>query len=67
MTTHWKPGFQSAINYLSFAAMLPAIVWLQDAPALLFWPILALMLFHLFAAPLLLAFGVIQPGFRRVY
>ncbi len=67
MTTHWKPGFQSAINYLSFAAMLPAIIWLQDAPALLFWPILGLMLFHLFAAPLLMAVGVIQPGLRRVY
>jgi phosphatidylcholine synthase len=67
MTTHWKPGFQSAINYLSFAAMLPAFVWLQDAPAPLFWPILGLMLFHHFAAPLLLGLGVIQPGFRRVY
>lgn len=62
MTTHWKPGFQSAINYLSFTALLPAMVWLQDAPALLFWPILALMLFHLFVAPLLMAAGVIQPG-----
>ncbi len=67
MTTHWKPGFQSAINYLSFAALLPALIWLQDAPAILFWPILGLMLFHLFAAPFLLAVGIIQPGFRRVY
>jgi len=67
MTTHWKPGFQSAINYLSFAALVPALIWLQDAPPILFWPILALMLFHIFAAPLLLAIGVIQPGFRRVY
>ena len=67
MTTHWKPGFQSAINYLSFAALLPALIWLQDAPAILFWPILGLMLFHLFAAPFLLAIGIIQPGFRRVY
>jgi hypothetical protein len=67
MTTHWKPGFQSAINYFSFAALVPALIWLQDAPAILFWPILILMLFHLLAAPLLLATGVIQPGFRRVY
>jgi phosphatidylcholine synthase len=67
MTTHWKLGFESLINYLSFIAMVPALLWLQDAPAVLFWPILALMLFHLFGAPLLLALGVIQPGFRRVY
>ncbi len=67
MTTHWKPGFQSAINYLSFAALVPAMLWLQDAPAFLFWPILVLMLFHLFVAPLLMSVGTIQPGFRRVY
>lgn len=67
MTTHWKFGFESVINYLSFAAMVPALLWLQDAPGLLFWPILALMLFHLFGAPLFLSVGVIRPGFRRVY
>jgi phosphatidylcholine synthase len=67
MTTHWKFGFASMINYLSFAAMIPALIWLQDAPALFFWPILVLMLFHLFGSPILLALGVIQPGLRRVY
>jgi len=67
MTTHWKFGFQSMVNYLSFAALIPALVWLQDAPALFFWPILVLMLFHLFGSPILLALGVIQPGLRRVY
>jgi phosphatidylcholine synthase len=67
MTTHWKPGFQSAINYLSFLALVPAFVWLQRVPAVFIWPILALMLFHLFVAPVLLALRVIQPGFRRVY
>lgn len=67
MTTHWKPGFQSAINYLSFAALVPAMLWLQDAPAVFFWPILLLMLFHLFVAPALLALRIIQPGLRRVY
>lgn len=67
ITTHWKPGFQSAINYLSFIAMIPALVWLRATPALFFWPILVLMLFHLFVAPLLLGRGVIRPGFRRVY
>jgi len=67
MTTHWKFGFQSMVNYLSFAAMMPALIWLQDAPALFFWPILVLMLFHLFGSPILLALGVIRPGLRRVY
>jgi phosphatidylcholine synthase len=67
MTTHWKPGFQSAINYLSFLALVPALVWLQRVPAPLIWPILLLMQFHLFVAPVLLALRVIQPGFRRVY
>jgi phosphatidylserine synthase len=67
VTTHWKPGLESLINYASFAAMIPALVWLRDAPAIFFWPPLILMLFHLFIAPVLLAAGVIQPGFRRVY
>jgi phosphatidylserine synthase len=67
VTTHWKPGFESLTNYLSFIAMIPALVWLRAAPAVFFWPLLALMLFHLFAAPLLLAAGKIRPGFRRVY
>ncbi len=67
VTTHWKPGFQSLNNYLSFIAMAPAMLWLQKAPHVFFWPLLALMLFHLFAAPLLMAAGVIRPGFRRVY
>jgi phosphatidylcholine synthase len=67
VTTHWKPGFRSLTNYLSFAAMVPALLWLQDAPKVLFWPILAVMVFHLLAAPVLMARGHIQPGLRRVY
>lgn len=67
MTTHWKPGFRSAINYLSFGAIVPAMLWLQETPAVFFWPILLLMLFHLFVAPALMAVRIIQPGFRRVY
>ncbi len=67
VTTHWKPGFESLVNYLSFAAMGPALIWLDRAPAFLFWPILALLLFHLAVSPLLLAAGAIRPGFRRVY
>jgi len=67
VTTHWKFGFESLINYLSFAAMIPAMIWLRDAPAGFFWALLLLMLFHLFGAPALLAAGVLRPGFRRVY
>lgn len=67
VTTHWKPGFESLVNYLSFLAMVPALLWLREAPAFLYWPILALMLFHLAVAPALLAVGVVRPGFRRVY
>ncbi len=67
VTTHWKPGFESLINYLSFAAMIPAVIWLRAAPVAFFWALLAVMLFHLFVAPALLAAGRIRPGFRRVY
>ncbi|MBI5836393.1 MAG: hypothetical protein HZB25_04025 [Candidatus Eisenbacteria bacterium] len=67
VTTHWKPGFASLNNYLSFIAMAPAMLWLRDAPHIFFWPLLALMLFHLFLSPVLMAAGTIRPGFRRVY
>lgn len=67
MTTHWKPGFQSLTNYASFVAMVPAMIWLQRAPAVFFWSLLALMLFHLLVSPLLMAAGIVRPGLRRVY
>jgi hypothetical protein len=43
------------------------MLWLRDAPPVFFWVPLALMLFHLFLSPVLLAAGVLRPGFRRVY
>jgi len=67
VTTHWKPGFESLTNYASFIAMAPALVFLRETPAAFFWPLLALMIFHLFATPVLLAAGVLKPGFRRTY
>lgn len=67
VTTHWKPGFESLVNYLSFAAMGPALLWLRQAPQLFYWPLLLLLLFHIVLSPALLAVGVLRPGFRRVY
>jgi phosphatidylcholine synthase len=67
ITTHWKPGFESLTNYVSFAAMVPAMIWLREAPAIVYWLPLALVLFQLYVAPVLLAMRVLQPGFRRVY
>ena len=67
VTTHWKPGFESLINYASFGAMVPAMIWLRGAPAVFFWILFALMIVHLFVAPALLAAGRIRAGFNRVY
>jgi phosphatidylcholine synthase len=67
VTTHWKPGFASLINYLSFSAMIPAMLWLRDAPPLFYWAVLTMMLVHLFVGPLLLQAGVLRPGLRRTY
>ncbi len=67
VTTHWKPGWQSVTNYLSFLAMPFALFWLDRAPAAIYWVLLANILVQLLAMPLLLATRVIQPGFRRAY
>ena len=67
ITTHWKPGFASLTNYVSFAAMVPAMVWLREAHALIYWLPLVLVLFQLWVAPVLLAARLLQPGFRRIY
>jgi phosphatidylcholine synthase len=67
VTTHWKPGFRSLTNYLSFIAMAPALLRLQAAPAFFFWPLLALILVHLLVSPALMAGGVVRSGFRRTY
>lgn len=67
VTTHWKPGIASLTNYVSFVAMMPAMLWLQEAPRIFYWVPLIIVLFQLYVAPVLLALRVIQPGFRRVY
>jgi phosphatidylcholine synthase len=67
VTTHWKPGFESLTNYVSFAAMVPAMIWLREANAIFYWVPLAVVLFQLGVAPVLLALRVLQPGFHRTY
>jgi phosphatidylcholine synthase len=67
VTTHWKPGFESLTTYLAVAAIVPALIWLQDAPAIVYWPALVAVSFQLVVAPVLLAVGIVRPGFRRVY
>lgn len=67
VTTHWKPGFASLTNYVSFAAMAPAMLRLREAPGVFYWIPLIIVLFQLYAAPVLLATRMIRPGFRRVY
>lgn len=67
VTTHWKPGFESITNYLAFASMIPAMIWLRAAPAICFWPILAAVLFHILVSPILMAGGIVRPGFRRAW
>jgi len=67
VTTHWKPGFASFINYASILSLAPTMILLQDGPAALYLGLLALMVFHLVVAPILLQVGIVRSGFRRVY
>jgi phosphatidylcholine synthase len=67
VTTHWKPGFESLTNYGGFAAIVPAMLWLREAPGIFYWIPLILVIFQLFMAPVLLALRIIRPGFRRIY
>lgn len=67
ITTHWRPGWQSVTNYLSFLAMPVALVWLDRGPGIIYWILLANVLVQLLVMPVLLAARVIRPGFRRVY
>lgn len=67
VTTHWKPGFASLTNYVSVLAMIPAFLWLRDAPSVFYWAALAIVLFQLVVAPVLMRLGAVAPGFRRVW
>lgn len=65
VTTHWKPGFASLTNYLAFVLMVPALIRLQEGPRWLYGLMLALLIFQLAVAPVLLAVGRVKPGLRR--
>ncbi len=67
VTTHWKPGWQSITNYLSFLALPFAFVYLDRAPAFIYWVLFGNVLVQLLVMPLLLAVGIVQPGMRRAY
>ena len=67
VTTHWKPGWQSITNYLVVASALPILIYLRDAPRLLYWALFVNVLAQLTVFPLLLRLGLIAPGFRREY
>ena len=67
VTTHWKPGWQSITNYLSFMAMPIAFIYLEKAPTFIYWILFANVLAQLLVMPLLLALGVLRTGLRRVY
>lgn len=67
VTTHWKPGWQSITNYLVFLAAVPVLIYLKDAPRILYWVLFLNVLCQLTVFPLLLRLGVIKPGFRREY
>ncbi len=67
VTTHWKPGWQSITNYLVFASMIPVMIWLDRAPAAVYWVLAANMAAQLLVFPWLLTQGLVPKGFRRVY
>jgi phosphatidylcholine synthase len=65
VTTHWQPGWQSTTNYLVALCAVPALVWLRQAPRLIYWLLLANVLAQLTVFPLLLRLRVLAPGFAR--
>jgi phosphatidylcholine synthase len=65
VTTHWKPGFKSITNYLTAIFFIPVIIWLHDAPAVIYWLMLLNILVQLVVYPALLGRGIIKPVFDR--
>jgi phosphatidylcholine synthase len=67
VTTHWKPGYKSIINYLTTLFFVPVFVMLDQAPALIYWIMLTAISVQLFINPLLLGVGILKPVFDRKY
>jgi len=65
VTTHWKPGFKSLTNYLTALFIIPVFVMLDQAPAVIYWLMLANILMQLFVYPILLNRRIIKPVFDR--
>jgi phosphatidylserine synthase len=65
VTTHWQPGWQSITNYLVALFVIPVMLWLREAPKVLYWILLANIVIHLAVYPLLLRAGILKPGFNR--
>jgi hypothetical protein len=67
VTTHWKPGYKSLTNHLTTLFFVPVFIWLDGAPQVLYWILLAAIGVQLFVNPLLLGLGVLKPVFDREY
>ncbi len=67
VTTHWKPGYKSIINYLTTIFFIPVFVMLDQAPAIIYWVLLLAICVQLFVNPVLLGIGVLKPVFDRKY
>ena len=65
VTTHWQPGWQSITNYMLFLFVIPIMLWLKQAPKVIYWLLLANILIQLAIFPILLKTGIIKPGFNR--
>ena len=67
VTTHWKPGWQSITNYLVFLCAIPVLLWLKDAPKVIYWSLLVNVFIQLTVLPVLLKCGIVKAGFKRRY
>lgn len=65
VTTHWQPGWQSITNYMIILFVIPILLWLDQAPKLIYWLLLGNILIQVGFFPILLRIGIIKPGFNR--
>lgn len=65
VTTHWKPGFKSVTNYLTAIFFIPVFILLHDAPAVIYWVMLTVIIVQLTVYPVLLSINIIKPVFDR--